>query len=62
VLHSFQGGSEDGAYPQGGLVDINGTLYGTTSHGGTYGYGAHVKALTGSSKKYGFGTVFAITP
>jgi uncharacterized repeat protein (TIGR03803 family) len=34
VLHVFAGGS-DGAYPFSNLIDVNGTLYGTTSGGGT---------------------------
>lgn len=34
VLHSFSGGSFDGAYPVAGLIDVNGTLYGTTRGGG----------------------------
>jgi uncharacterized repeat protein (TIGR03803 family) len=38
VLHSFGSGS-DGATPLAGLIDVKGTLYGTTSAGGTYGYG-----------------------
>jgi|HubBroStandDraft_4_1064222.scaffolds.fasta_scaffold00005_112 uncharacterized repeat protein (TIGR03803 family) len=38
VLHSFGSGS-DGALPFAGLLDVNGTLYGTTRDGGTYGYG-----------------------
>ncbi|HYL26787.1 MAG TPA: choice-of-anchor tandem repeat GloVer-containing protein [Candidatus Nitrosotalea sp.] len=29
VLHDFAGGS-DGAKPEGGLVEVDGTLYGTT--------------------------------
>jgi uncharacterized repeat protein (TIGR03803 family) len=33
VLHAF-GNSPDGASPQAGLVDVNGTLYGTTYSGG----------------------------
>jgi uncharacterized repeat protein (TIGR03803 family) len=33
VLHSF-GGSGDGEYPYAGLINVNGTLYGTTTHGG----------------------------
>ena len=33
VLHSFGYGS-DGATPMAGLIDVNGTLYGTTSAGG----------------------------
>ena len=37
VLHSFS--KPDGAHPQAGLIDVDGTLYGTTNEGGTYGYG-----------------------
>jgi uncharacterized repeat protein (TIGR03803 family) len=33
VLHSF-GGSGDGEFPYAGLINVNGTLYGTTTHGG----------------------------
>ncbi len=36
VIHSFQGGS-DGAEPVASLIDVAGTLYGTTTSGGTYG-------------------------
>jgi uncharacterized repeat protein (TIGR03803 family) len=53
VLHSF-GGSGDGELPHGGLLDVNGTLYGTTSNGGS-----------GSCLRYsdvhGCGTVFKST-
>jgi uncharacterized repeat protein (TIGR03803 family) len=45
VLHSFAGGP-DGDLPFGGLVNVNGTLYGTTFGGG----------------KQGLGTVFSISP
>lgn len=45
VLHSFGSGS-DGKPPTAGLIDVNGTLYGTTFVGGTHGKG----------------TVFALTP
>jgi uncharacterized repeat protein (TIGR03803 family) len=38
VLHYF-GKKGDGAYPHAGLIDVNGTLYGTTSDGGAYRYG-----------------------
>lgn len=44
VVYSFQGG-QDGSYPAGGLVDVNGTLYGTTSGGGSY-YGGTVFSVT----------------
>lgn len=45
MLYAFNGGSA-GASPRAGLVDVNGTLYGTTSSGGAQGDG----------------TVFSITP
>ena len=47
VLHSFEGFSDsDGAAPYAALIDVNGTLYGTTSAGG---------GVDG-------GTAFALTP
>jgi uncharacterized repeat protein (TIGR03803 family) len=47
VIYAFQGsGAGDGAYPWAGLIDIGGTLYGTTLYGGQFGYG----------------TVFSVTP
>jgi len=48
VLHAFQGGS-DGTYPLAGLINVDGTLYGTTKLGGGTGCGG-----------YGCGTVFAL--
>jgi uncharacterized repeat protein (TIGR03803 family) len=50
VLHSF-GNGEDGTEPEAGLVEVNGTLYGTTSYGGS-----------GNCGVYGCGTVFSMTP
>ena len=47
VLHHF-GSGHDGYYPVAGLININGTLYGTTACGGGASY-------------FG-GTVFKITP
>jgi uncharacterized repeat protein (TIGR03803 family) len=38
VLYSFFGGT-DGANPNASLIDVKGTLYGTTYNGGAYGYG-----------------------
>lgn len=53
VLHSFQGGSSDGAFPSNyGLIDVNGTLYGTTGSGGSG---------TGCGSGVGCGTVFSVT-
>jgi uncharacterized repeat protein (TIGR03803 family) len=46
VLYSFAGTADDSAYPDAGLINVNGTLYGTTEAGGAARYG----------------TVFAITP
>jgi uncharacterized repeat protein (TIGR03803 family) len=47
VLHSFVGGPQDGKYPvSSGVIDVNGTLYGTTTLGGAHGSG----------------TVYSITP
>jgi uncharacterized repeat protein (TIGR03803 family) len=46
VLHDFSYGGSDGYYPTSNLINVNGTLYGTTAYGGTHGYG----------------TVYAITP
>jgi uncharacterized repeat protein (TIGR03803 family) len=50
VLYRFKGG-KDGSFPEASLIDVNGTLYGTTYSGGG----------TGCYKKTGCGTVFAIT-
>jgi uncharacterized repeat protein (TIGR03803 family) len=46
-LHLFgRHSAEDGRHPEANLIDVKGTLYGTTSAGGTYDAG----------------TVFSITP
>jgi uncharacterized repeat protein (TIGR03803 family) len=52
VLYSFKGGPADGASPVGPLLNVNGTLYGTTVNGGVYS----------CSPYSGCGTVFSITP
>jgi uncharacterized repeat protein (TIGR03803 family) len=49
VLHSFRGGPHDGSAPAAPLLDVNGTLYGTTQYGGKY------------CSEGGCGTVFSIT-
>ena len=51
VLHSFAGGSKDGAIPAGTLLrDESGSLYGTTGSGGD----------TACNAPYGCGTVFRL--
>lgn len=53
VLHSFQGdysGDTDGANPDASLIDVDGTLYGTTHEGGAHGYSSS-----------GYGTVFSVS-
>jgi len=64
VLHAFTGGS-DGANPEASLIDVNGTLYGTTYGGGVYGNGT-VFSITrrGTEKvRHSFGSAGdAITP
>jgi uncharacterized repeat protein (TIGR03803 family) len=52
IIYSFQGGA-DGIAPQASLVNVNGTLYGTTGGGGTESC---------SDTGLGCGTVFSITP
>lgn len=39
VLHNFTGVAPDGSDPLGGLVNLNGELYGTTFYGGNHGDG-----------------------
>jgi uncharacterized repeat protein (TIGR03803 family) len=51
LLYSFAG-VPDGEYPVAGLLNVNGTLYGTTLYGGAY---------TNYSYYSGFGTVFSLT-
>jgi uncharacterized repeat protein (TIGR03803 family) len=56
ILHSFGSSDSDGANPQEGLIDVNGTFYGTTGAGG-HDWGACRQAFGNSC-----GTVFSITP
>jgi uncharacterized repeat protein (TIGR03803 family) len=49
VLHTFAGG-KDGANPQGNLLKIGNTLYGTTQFGGS----------SGGCNGYGCGTVYKL--
>ena len=50
LLHSFAGGTGDGAYPAGSLILSNGTFYGMTQQGGSNHVGVVFKMnVTGSS-------------
>ena len=51
VVYSFAGSPNDGATPFASLLNVNGTLYGTTSYGGPY-----------QCRGVNCGTVFAIAP
>ncbi|MFZ0033079.1 MAG: choice-of-anchor tandem repeat GloVer-containing protein [Candidatus Cybelea sp.] len=50
VLHNFGKGA-DGSFPYGSLIDVGGTLYGTTGDGGAYGFGTLFSATTGGTEK-----------
>ena len=52
VLYSFKGGSSgDGTLPDAGLINVNGTLYGTTSVGGANDLGTVFAITTGRQGK-----------
>jgi uncharacterized repeat protein (TIGR03803 family) len=59
VLHSFGKGT-DGHFPVAGLIDVKGTLYGTTQSGGTALNGTVFSITTGGKEKvlhnFGVGT------
>jgi uncharacterized repeat protein (TIGR03803 family) len=38
VIYRFTGGADDGATPVSGLIEVNGTFYGTTLLGGDVRY------------------------
>jgi uncharacterized repeat protein (TIGR03803 family) len=57
VLHTFAGTGTDGCNPHAGLIDVNGTFYGTTAQGGHYGCGLYSGYVYDDC-----GTVFSITP
>jgi uncharacterized repeat protein (TIGR03803 family) len=50
VVYSFKGGAKDGEYPQAGLTDVNGTLFGTTIEGGADNFGTVFK-VTAAGKE-----------
>jgi uncharacterized repeat protein (TIGR03803 family) len=51
VIYSFKGGSGDGQCPEAAVTDVNGTLYGTTSAGGSNSDGIVFKLETSGSEK-----------
>ncbi len=57
VLYSFGKEVRDGVYPEAALLDVGGTLYGTTSQGGKYGRGTvFIISTTGKERVlYSFG-------
>lgn len=61
VVYGFASDSSDGRYPVGGLIKVNGSLYGTTSGGGAYGHLGTVFSVSTSGKEkvlhsFGHGT------
>jgi uncharacterized repeat protein (TIGR03803 family) len=42
MLYAFGSHGDDGALPEASLIDVHGTLYGTTQKGGSDGYGTEV--------------------
>jgi uncharacterized repeat protein (TIGR03803 family) len=58
VLYSFKGHHHDGKYPRGGLIAVNGALYGTTSEGGGGGSDA---CKTDRGVGFGCGIIFEIS-
>src|SRR4030095_13377300 len=69
TLHNFMKNSDDGYYPEGGLIQASdGNFYGTTSLGGTHG---GTTRMTAQGLRYGpreelgtlnGGTIFRMSP
>ncbi|MFZ0030426.1 MAG: choice-of-anchor tandem repeat GloVer-containing protein [Candidatus Cybelea sp.] len=59
VLHSFGQRAKGikGSQPYGGVIDVGGTLYGTTGYGGGFGYGTVFSVTADGAEKvlHGFG-------
>ncbi|MBV8497672.1 MAG: hypothetical protein JO003_00250 [Candidatus Eremiobacteraeota bacterium] len=57
MLHAFRDIKGGGVYPQARLVNVNGTLYGTTTSGGAYGHGTFYSITTTRTEQvlYSFG-------
>lgn len=56
LLHSFEGVPTDGTTPVAGLIDVKGTLYGTTEFGGVNapnnGFGGTVFSISNAGENY----------
>ncbi|MGA2761275.1 MAG: choice-of-anchor tandem repeat GloVer-containing protein, partial [Candidatus Cybelea sp.] len=50
AIYSFRGGSGDGAYPNGGLTEALGVLFGTTAGGGPTGAGTIYETSTSGAE------------
>ena len=50
LLYSFLGGTGDGTEPRAGLTNLSGTLYGTTSGGGSSDYGTFYHYVPGGNE------------
>ena len=50
LLHSFHQ-APDGRHPKAGLIAVNGSLYGTTAHGGAYNEGTVFRISTDGTEK-----------
>ncbi|MFZ0030884.1 MAG: choice-of-anchor tandem repeat GloVer-containing protein [Candidatus Cybelea sp.] len=57
VLHDFGATRDDGTYPQASLIEVNGTLYGTTGLGNPYNTGTVYRITTSGEERvlYSFG-------
>jgi len=58
VIYNF-GGAPDGAYPWGGIIEVNGILYGVTTGGGTHQNSACNQVGFGSPEKH-CGTLYSL--
>ncbi len=50
IIHSFQDNNDDGRYPTGSLIVVQGTLFGTTSEGGPYNDGTAFSLMPGGKE------------
>jgi uncharacterized repeat protein (TIGR03803 family) len=62
VLHDFGSRNDDGNYPSGALFGKPGGLYGTTSHGGVYGFGSIFRLAKGADGRWQEGLLYSFCP